>query len=65
MNTESGLPTLGATRGACGVGALIDLVNLNLGYHLFRAIEGDYFAILGLPLLQLLAFLRSERLLAV
>jgi glutamate synthase domain-containing protein 2/glutamate synthase domain-containing protein 1/glutamate synthase domain-containing protein 3 len=25
MKTESGLPTLGATRGACGVGALIDL----------------------------------------
>ncbi|MBV9299099.1 MAG: glutamate synthase large subunit [Verrucomicrobia bacterium] len=25
MNTESGLPTPGATRGACGVGALIDL----------------------------------------
>src|ERR1700736_4780789 len=25
MNTESGLPCLGATRGACGVGALVDL----------------------------------------
>jgi septum formation protein len=30
------------------------------GIQLFEAIEGDYFAILGLPLLPLLAFLRSE-----
>jgi septum formation protein len=36
-----------------------------LGVHLFKRIEGDHFTILGLPLLQLLAFLRSERLLAV
>jgi len=36
-----------------------------LGVHLFARIEGDHFTILGLPLLQLLAFLRSERLLAV
>jgi len=35
-----------------------------LGVHLFDRIEGDHFTILGLPLLQLLAFLRSERLLA-
>jgi septum formation protein len=36
-----------------------------LGVHLFEQIDGDHFTILGLPLLQLLAFLRSERLLAV
>jgi septum formation protein len=35
------------------------------GVHLFERIEGDYFTILGLPLLPLLKFLRSERLLAV
>jgi septum formation protein len=31
-----------------------------LGVHLFDAIEGDYFTILGLPLLPLLEFLRSH-----
>jgi septum formation protein len=31
-----------------------------LGIQLFEEIEGDYFAILGLPLLPLLRFLRSE-----
>jgi septum formation protein len=36
-----------------------------LGIHLFERIEGDHFTILGLPLLQLLAFLRSQQLLAV
>jgi septum formation protein len=36
-----------------------------LGVHLFERIEGDHFTILGLPLLPLLAFLRSDRLLGV
>ena len=36
-----------------------------LGVHLFERIESDHFTILGLPLLQLLAFLRSEQLLTV
>ena len=31
-----------------------------LGVHLFERIEGDYFTILGMPLLPLLAFLRSR-----
>jgi septum formation protein len=35
-----------------------------LGVHLFERIEGDHFTILGLPLLPLLGFLRSQRLLA-
>jgi septum formation protein len=36
-----------------------------LGVHLFERVEGDHFTILGLPLLPLLAFLRSEQLLGV
>jgi septum formation protein len=35
-----------------------------LGVHLFDRIDGDHFTILGLPLLPLLGFLRSRRLLA-
>lgn len=35
------------------------------GVHLFDRIEGDHFTILGLPLLPLLGFLRSRKLLAV
>ena len=36
-----------------------------LGVHLFERIDGDHFTILGLPLLPLLDFLRSQHLLAV
>jgi septum formation protein len=36
-----------------------------LGVHLFEQIEGDHFTILGLPLLPLLAFLRSEKLINI
>jgi septum formation protein len=36
-----------------------------LGVHLFERIEGDHFTILGLPLLPLFSFLRSEKLLAI
>jgi septum formation protein len=36
-----------------------------LGVHLFECVEGDHFTILGLPLLPLLAFLRSEQLLGI
>ena len=36
-----------------------------LGVHLFEQIEGDHFTILGLPLLALLGFLRSEGLLGI
>lgn len=36
-----------------------------LGVHLFEAVEGDHFTILGLPLLSLMQFLRNEQLLAV
>ena len=34
-----------------------------VGVHLFEQVDGDYFTILGLPLLPLLGFLRSEALL--
>jgi septum formation protein len=35
-----------------------------LGVHLFDGIHGDHFTILGLPMLPLLGFLRSQKLLA-
>jgi septum formation protein len=36
-----------------------------LGSHLFERIEGDHFTILGLPLLSLLGFLRSQQLISI
>ena len=36
-----------------------------LGVHLFERIDGDHFTILGLPMLPLLEFLRTEKLLAI
>ncbi|SRR5579871_741506 len=36
-----------------------------LGVHLFERVNGDHFTILGLPLLPLLGFLRSQSLLAI
>lgn len=36
-----------------------------VGVHLFERIEGDHFTILGLPLLPLLAFLRSQGLVGI
>jgi septum formation protein len=36
-----------------------------LGVHLFERINGDHFTILGLPMLPLLGFLRSQSLLAI
>jgi septum formation protein len=35
-----------------------------MGSHLFARVEGDYFTVLGLPLLPLLDFLRREKLVA-
>jgi septum formation protein len=65
---QIGEPEIGAYLDEAGdaVTASVGAYQLEgLGVHLFERIEGDHFTILGLPLLPLLAFLRSERLLGV
>ena len=58
---ESYLDAMGAAVTASVGGYQLE----KAGVQLFERIDGDHFTILGLPLLQLLAFLRSEKLLAV
>jgi septum formation protein len=53
---ESYLDTAGAAAYASVGGYQIE----NVGTHLFERIEGDYFTILGLPLLPLLAYFRDS-----
>jgi septum formation protein len=55
--------TIGRYLAAVGPNALKSVGAYQIegrGIQLFERIEGDYFAILGLPLLPLLAFLRAE-----
>jgi septum formation protein len=52
------------TRAGDGVLTSVGAYQLEgLGAHLFEQINGDYFSILGLPMLPLLAFLRTQGLL--
>jgi septum formation protein len=46
--------------GAAALGSVGAYQLERLGVHLFDHVEGDHFTILGLPLLQLLAFLRHQ-----
>jgi septum formation protein len=57
--SEAALDRYVAACGAQILGCIGGYQLEGLGVQLFDAIEGDYFAILGLPLLPLLAFLRT------
>jgi septum formation protein len=48
------------TAGSAVMGSVGGYQLETLGIHLFERIEGDHFAILGLPLIQLLSFFRRE-----
>ena len=54
---ESYLEAAGAAATASVGGYQLE----GVGIHLFERIDGDYFSILGLPLLPLLKFLRREK----
>jgi septum formation protein len=62
---SAGFMELYLDRGGPAVEASVGGYQLEgLGVHLFEGVEGDYFTILGLPLLPLLAFFRRAGLVA-
>jgi septum formation protein len=54
---ESYLDMLGAAAMSSVGGYQLE----GIGIHLFERVEGDYFTILGLPILPLLGFLRQNK----